>query len=68
MWGKNIFNDKSQQLADNIREPTLVWQAEEGSLTVLDQEDIQALDKIYGIKNVGFLATSRTSTSFYFPY
>lgn len=66
MWGKNLFaySDNSHIQSDEtiIREPSLVWRADEEALSVGEEQnsDIQMLDRVFGLKGIGLLVTSKT--------
>jgi hypothetical protein len=69
MWGKNLFayNDNSQIQKDDtiIREPKLIWRADEEALSVDQNSDNQMLDRVFGLKGIGLLVTSKTKMEEY---
>lgn len=56
VWGK--FNDKHEVQERYLLEPTCIFKAEEGFLNIESDEN-QVIDKVFGIKDTGFVFTSK---------
>jgi hypothetical protein len=57
MWGKNMIDKISQ---DMFEEPVLITKLEDEYLNIAN-DDNQILDRIFSLKNQGFILTTRQS-------
>ena len=63
LWGKNIGLDTDQKEEMNYYDPFCIYKAEEHILSNSNDEST-VLDKIFGIKDIGFLFITKLSNSF----
>jgi hypothetical protein len=64
LWGKSIESEYGHQQEINYYDPKLIYKGEE-HIMISHNEEPTVMEKVFGIKDLGFLFTTKLSKIYY---